>query len=162
MNKMLRGWCGTSLVCPRDVMHSVRSMCAVRLPRDLTPNNILVQPQTLEAKLTDFGLARQKVSTATHAASMMKSMVGTILYSCPEIVQSSNYSNKADVWSLGCVLYKMATLRDPFQGNNPLVVARNIVECTYSRLEAGPRCVLHDTVSCFRHKKHFDRLHQTT
>lgn len=106
--------------------------------RDLTPNNILVQPQTLEAKLTDFGLARQKVSTATHAASMMKSMVGTILYSCPEIVQSSNYSNKADVWSLGCVLYKMATLRDPFQGNNPLVVARNIVECTYSRLEVSP------------------------
>ncbi|CAK0856289.1 unnamed protein product, partial [Prorocentrum cordatum] len=66
---------------------------------------------------------------------MMKTMVGTILYNSPEIVQSQPYSNKTDVWAIGCLLYKMATLSDPFQGTNPLAVARKIVECEYDRLD---------------------------
>merc|ERR1719181_1458166 len=85
--------------------------------RDLTPNNVLVHAHTLAVKVADFGLARQKGACA---GSMMKSFVGTILYSCPEIVQHQPYTNKTDVWALGCLLYKMATLRDPFQGSNPL------------------------------------------
>ena len=40
----------------------------------------------------------------------MKSFVGTILYSCPEIVQSQPYTNKADIWSLGCIIYEIMTL----------------------------------------------------
>jgi len=103
--------------------------------RDLTPNNVLVQSHTLAVKIADFGLARQKAGAGTAAASMMKSMVGTILYSCPEIVQQRPYTHKTDVWALGCLLYKMATLRDPFEGNNLLSVARRIVECEYDRLD---------------------------
>eukprot|EP00928_Gymnodinium_smaydae_P032117 TRINITY_DN23345_c0_g1_i1.p1 TRINITY_DN23345_c0_g1~~TRINITY_DN23345_c0_g1_i1.p1 ORF type:complete len:1056 (+),score=200.20 TRINITY_DN23345_c0_g1_i1:415-3168(+) len=101
--------------------------------RDLTPNNVLVQVHTLAVKVADFGLARQKLGA--NAASLMKTMVGTILYSCPEIVQQQPYTNKTDVWALGCILYKLATLRDPFQGGNPLAVARKIVECDYERLD---------------------------
>jgi len=101
--------------------------------RDLTPNNVLVNSHTLAVKIVDFGLARQKRSAA--AVSMMKTMVGTILYNSPEIVQSQPYSNKTDVWAIGCLLYKMATLSDPFQGTNPLAVARKIVECEYDRLD---------------------------
>eukprot|EP00930_Biecheleria_cincta_P035068 TRINITY_DN24150_c0_g1_i1.p1 TRINITY_DN24150_c0_g1~~TRINITY_DN24150_c0_g1_i1.p1 ORF type:complete len:732 (-),score=153.30 TRINITY_DN24150_c0_g1_i1:51-2246(-) len=103
--------------------------------RDLTPNNVLVQSHTLAVKVTDFGLARQK-HAATQNASMMKSMVGTILYSSPEIVQHKPYTHKVDVWALGCLLCKMATLKDPFSGSNPLSVARKIVECDYERLDA--------------------------
>jgi len=102
--------------------------------RDLTPNNVLVQTHTLAVKVADFGLARQKLG-GTQGASMMKSMVGTILYLCPEIVQHQPYTNKADVWALGCLLYKMATLRDPFSGTNPLSVARKIVESEYEQLD---------------------------
>jgi len=112
-------------------LHVEKGICH----RDLTPNNVLVQSHTLAVKVADFGLARQKAGAGTAAASMMKSMVGTILYSCPEIVQHRPYTHKADVWALGCLLYKMATLRDPFQGNNPLSVARRIVECEYKRLD---------------------------
>ncbi|CAE8727789.1 unnamed protein product [Polarella glacialis] len=101
--------------------------------RDLTPNNVLVQWHTLHVKIADFGLALQKGAGAV--VSMMKSMVGTILYSCPEIVQHKPYTNKTDVWALGCLLYKMATLRDPFTGTNPLSVARKIVECDYEHLD---------------------------
>ena len=91
-----------------------------------------MQSHSLAVKVTDFGLARQKGG----AASLMKSMVGTILYCSPEIVQHRPYTNKVDVWALGCLLYRMATLRDPFTGGNPISVARKIVECDYEHLGA--------------------------
>merc|ERR1740129_1142198 len=56
-----------------------------------------LQPHSLAVKIADFGLARQKMSATvggTAAASMMMSMVGTILYTCPEIVQSKPYTRK--------------------------------------------------------------------
>lgn len=105
--------------------------------RDLTANNVLVQSHTLAVKVADFGLARQKAGAGTSAVSMMTSMVGTILYSCPEIVQQKPYTHKTDIWALGCLLYKMATLRDPFHATNPLSVARRIVECDYTKLDQG-------------------------
>jgi serine/threonine protein kinase len=95
---------------------------------------VLVQTPSLATKIADFGLARQK-ATGVAAASMMRSMVGTILYSCPEIVQHKPYTHKTDVWALGCLLYKKATLNDPFSGSNPLSVARKIVECDYTPLD---------------------------
>lgn len=55
-------------------------------------------------------------------------------YACPEIIQGENYSEKADLWSLGCVLYHMMALRPPFAGNNPLAVASHIVEGTFEPL----------------------------
>lgn len=111
-------------------LHTVKGIAH----RDLTPNNVLVEPHTLSTKLTDFGLARQK-SLVGSRMSMMASMVGTIVYSCPEIVQNRRYTHKADVWSLGCLLYKMAMFTDPFHGTNHFMVAKNIVECKYPRLD---------------------------
>eukprot|EP00397_Hematodinium_sp_SG-2012_P015384 GEMP01015664.1.p1 GENE.GEMP01015664.1~~GEMP01015664.1.p1 ORF type:complete len:650 (+),score=142.59 GEMP01015664.1:60-2009(+) len=90
--------------------------------RDLSANNVLLMPQTMSVKLADFGLAKQ-------SAEHMLSVVGTILYLCPEIVLHQPYTHKADIWSLGCLLYKMAVMEDPFSGSNPFVVARRIVEC---------------------------------
>ena len=46
--------------------------------------------------LADFGLAKQKKET-----SKMMSVVGTILYSCPEIIKNEPYAEKADIWALG-------------------------------------------------------------
>jgi serine/threonine protein kinase len=50
--------------------------------RDLAPSNILIDGD-FNIKLADFGLAKK---WGTQSASVMKSFVGTILYSCPEIV----------------------------------------------------------------------------
>ena len=61
----------------------------------------------------------------------MKSFVGTILYSCPEIVQSQTYTNKADIWSLGCIIYELMTLSQPFNASNPLSIAKKIVDGEY-------------------------------
>lgn len=61
----------------------------------------------------------------------MKSFVGTILYSCPEIVQSQPYTEKADIWSLGCIIYELITFTQPFSAGNPLTVAKKIVDGEY-------------------------------
>ncbi|XP_068092287.1 serine/threonine-protein kinase Nek10 isoform X5 [Hyperolius riggenbachi] len=75
---------------------------------------------------TDFGLAKQKQEN-----SKLTSIVGTILYSCPEVVKSEPYGEKADVWAVGCILYQMAMLNPPFHSTNMLSLATKIVEAMY-------------------------------
>lgn len=58
--------------------------------RDLTPSNIMINVDGV-VKLADFGLARQRMGTN----SVMDSVVGTVLYQCPEIIQHEAYGEKA-------------------------------------------------------------------
>uniref|UniRef100_A0A3P8U530 NIMA related kinase 10 n=1 Tax=Amphiprion percula TaxID=161767 RepID=A0A3P8U530_AMPPE len=82
--------------------------------------------------MTDFGLAKQKQEN-----SKLTSVVGTILYSCPEVVKNEPYGEKADIWALGCILYQMATLQPPFYSSNMLSLASKIVEAVYEPVEEG-------------------------
>jgi NIMA (never in mitosis gene a)-related kinase len=70
----------------------------------------------------DFGLAKQKRSDT----SKMTSVVGTILYNCPEIVQYEPYGEKADIWAIGCILYQMCSLQPPFMGSNMLALVLKV------------------------------------
>ncbi|XP_066500485.1 serine/threonine-protein kinase Nek10 [Hoplias malabaricus] len=97
--------------------------------RDLTPNNIMLGERD-KVTITDFGLAKQKQET-----SKLLSVVGTILYSCPEIVKNEPYGEKADVWATGCVLYQMVTLQPPFYSTNMLSLATKIVEAAFEPVE---------------------------
>ncbi|XP_039475575.1 serine/threonine-protein kinase Nek10 isoform X2 [Oreochromis aureus] len=99
--------------------------------RDLTPNNIMLGEKD-KVTITDFGLAKQKEEN-----SKLTSVVGTILYSCPEIVKNEPYGEKADIWALGCILYQMATLQPPFYSSNMLSLASKIVEADYEEIEEG-------------------------
>ncbi|KAK6039785.1 hypothetical protein COOONC_22709, partial [Cooperia oncophora] len=74
----------------------------------------------------DFGLAKKRGS------EYLKSAAGTIVYSCPEIVQNMGYGEKADVWSFGCCVYEMTELRPPFYSQNMLALATQIVEGKYA------------------------------
>ena len=117
--------------------------------RDLNPNNILLEHDTRRVKIADFGLAKDQGgegeggggggggggARGRRNAAVMQSAVGTMPYSCPEIIMHSAYSAKADVWSLGCVLYHMLALRAPFDCSNPLMMASAIVEGRYPSLE---------------------------
>ncbi|KAK7110811.1 serine/threonine-protein kinase Nek10-like [Littorina saxatilis] len=98
--------------------------------RDLTPNNIMLGEND-KVTITDFGLAKQKHSDC----SKMMSIVGTILYSCPEIVQNQPYGEKADIWALGCILYQMAALEPPFFSNNMLTLVKKIVAAEYKPVD---------------------------
>eukprot|EP00795_Rhopilema_esculentum_P013959 gene13959-4919_t len=64
----------------------------------------------------------------------MTSVVGTILYSCPEIIQNHPYGEKADIWAVGCILYQMSTLQPPFFSSNMLTLATKIVNAEYDPL----------------------------
>ncbi|KAM9309948.1 serine/threonine-protein kinase Nek10 [Pholidichthys leucotaenia] len=99
--------------------------------RDLSPNNIMLGEKD-KVTITDFGLAKQKQEN-----SKLTSMVGTVLYSCPEVVKNEPYGEKADVWALGCILYQMATLQPPFNSSNMLSLANKIVEAIYEPVEEG-------------------------
>ncbi|XP_028985437.1 serine/threonine-protein kinase Nek10 isoform X2 [Betta splendens] len=99
--------------------------------RDLSPNNIMLGEKD-KVTITDFGLAKQKQEN-----SKLTSVVGTILYSCPEVVKNEPYGEKADIWALGCILYQMATLQPPFFSSNMLSLASKIVEAVYEPIEEG-------------------------
>ncbi|KAK3775072.1 hypothetical protein RRG08_048282 [Elysia crispata] len=100
--------------------------------RDLTPSNIMLGEND-KVTITDFGLAKQKRSDC----SKMTSVVGTILYSCPEVVQNHSYGEKADIWALGCILYQMCVLQPPFNSTNMLTLVNKIVAGDYIPIQQG-------------------------
>jgi len=88
---------------------------------DLKPRNVLLT-STLEAKLTDFGISRHRSSDADNgdddraASERSDASRGSDapLWSAPEVLQSREFSRKADMYSLGLVLCELDTLRHPF------------------------------------------------
>ncbi|XP_027743963.1 serine/threonine-protein kinase Nek5-like isoform X2 [Empidonax traillii] len=84
------------------------------LHRDVKAQNIFLSSNGKVAKLGDFGIARQLNSTMEFAHTC----VGTPYYLSPEICENRPYNNKTDIWSLGCVLYELCTLKHPFEGNS--------------------------------------------
>jgi hypothetical protein len=94
--------------------------------RDVKPANILIEagPQH-RVKLTDFGLAR-----AADDASISQSGVvaGTPMYMAPEQAQGEALDHRADLFSLGSVLYQMASGRPPFRASSTLAVLKRVAE----------------------------------
>eukprot|EP00003_Mantamonas_plastica_P006470 TRINITY_DN15267_c0_g1_i1.p1 TRINITY_DN15267_c0_g1~~TRINITY_DN15267_c0_g1_i1.p1 ORF type:complete len:160 (+),score=39.01 TRINITY_DN15267_c0_g1_i1:58-537(+) len=104
-------------------MHSKRIM-----HRDIKPQNVFIDDNGV-LKLGDLGLGRF-FSSKTYQTF---SLVGTPYYMSPERVVEKGYNWKSDVWSLGCILYEMAELRQPFnvKGQSYLELARKIQSCDY-------------------------------
>lgn len=84
--------------------------------RDFKTSNILLD-ENFNAKLSDFGLARQGPSEGFGYVST--AVVGTIGYAAPEYVQTGKLTAKSDVWSFGVVLYELITGRRAVERNLP-------------------------------------------
>jgi len=92
----------------RDVIH-----------RDIKPQNIIIDNDG-RVKVTDFGIARAgSASTMTEAGSIL----GTAHYLSPEQANGKPVEAASDLYSLGVVMYEMATGRLPFDGDNPVSIA---------------------------------------
>ncbi|XP_054442624.1 serine/threonine-protein kinase Nek3 isoform X2 [Pteronotus mesoamericanus] len=83
------------------------------LHRDIKSKNVFLT-QNGKVKLGDFGSARLLSSPMAFACAY----VGTPYYVPPEIWENMPYNNKSDIWSLGCILYELCTLKHPFQANS--------------------------------------------
>ncbi|CAK0904997.1 unnamed protein product [Prorocentrum cordatum] len=85
------------------------------LHRDLKTQNIfLVGLREGIAKIGDFGIAR----VLQHTMDCALTAIGTPYYLSPEVCQEKPYNQKSDVWSLGCVLYELATLQHAFDADS--------------------------------------------
>lgn len=133
----------------RDLASGLKFLWSQELiHRDIKPQNLLItgplpldeihDPDKLDAneeirqeadfpsskfalKIADFGFARH-----LQTASLAETLCGSPLYMAPEILQHQRYDAKADLWSVGTVLFEMIAGKPPFNGENHIDLLRNI------------------------------------
>ena len=66
----------------------------------------------------------------------LSTQTGTPYYASPEVWKDQPYDHKADIWSLGCVLYELTTLKPPFRGDDMDSIYRKVIKGTYPRIPA--------------------------
>ena len=91
--------------------------------RDIKPSNIMYNPDTGSVKITDFGIARITDSSKTRTGTVL----GTPNYMSPEQCMGKKVDGRADLFSLGVVLYQLSTGALPFKGESMATLMYAIV-----------------------------------
>jgi tRNA A-37 threonylcarbamoyl transferase component Bud32 len=95
--------------------------------RDLKPENVLVREGEPPAvKLADFGIAR--ILASDERMTMTGALVGSPHHMAPEIVEGRDADARSDLFSLGTILYWLATGKLPFAAPNPTAILRRVLE----------------------------------
>lgn len=94
--------------------------------RDVKPTNIIVTSNG-QVKITDFGIARIEDPTAPQQTQAGE-ILGTPVYMSPEQVMGKTVDGRSDLYSLGVILYELATGKRPFGGDNLAAIFRAITQ----------------------------------
>ncbi|KAI5637250.1 protein kinase domain-containing protein [Phthorimaea operculella] len=116
---------GTIRLFVRQLAEAMRAIHAKGIVhRDLKPQNILLthqvapprtpHPAEITLKIADFGFAR-----FLEEGNMAVTLCGSPMYMAPEVIMSLKYDAKADLWSLGTIIYQCLTGKAPFQATTP-------------------------------------------
>jgi predicted ATPase/serine/threonine protein kinase len=112
--------------------------------RDIKPENIFIVGGT-RLKILDFGLAKAPPASIAENQSTQESLtldgtiMGTASYMSPEQVRGEEIDSRSDLFSLGVVLYEMATGQQPFVGKNSAIVMNAILnECPVAANKVNP------------------------
>lgn len=92
--------------------------------RDVKPENVLLPADGSVAKVADFGLARA-ITEATQTTT--GNILGTVAYLAPELITKGVATPRADVFSVGVILYELLTGVQPFTADSPIQVAYRTV-----------------------------------
>ena len=79
------------------------------LHRDMKSANIFLSNEKLVAKIGDLNVSK------VAKKGLLYTQTGTPYYASPEVWRDNPYDHKSDIWSMGCVIYEMVTLKPPFR-----------------------------------------------
>ena len=120
------------LICAVRYLHSAQI-----IHRDIKPSNILINKEC-QVKLCDFGLSRgvKHASDECEKVEKLTEYVVTRWYRAPEILLSSTYDEKVDIWSIGCIFAELFERNAVFPGHDHLHQLHMITKVLGSPLQS--------------------------
>jgi len=123
--------------------------------RDLKSGNILVKfTNPISSKLSDFGLSR----IIDHQAKMTGN-IGTVAWMAPEVLQNKKYTERADCYSFGIILWELVTSALPFREIPPFKLPKKVIKghrppITKDRFADIPKWYVDLILKCWFHNPH--------
>jgi serine/threonine-protein kinase len=139
---------GLQVVSAVEHAHSARVIHC-----DLKSHNVIVTPEG-RVKVLDFGLARRLPPDEVDALTQTREAIeattgGTLPYMAPEVLSGSPCDARSDIWSLGVLLYEMASGRLPFDGATGFAMSAAILHQSSAPLDEDvPHAVRHAIAAC--------------
>ncbi len=119
--------------------------------RDLKPGNIMLTKAGV--KVLDFGLAkfiRTPNAPPQQAETLTQGIMGTPAYMAPEQLEGKETDARVDIFSLGLVLYEMATGKPAFAGDSQAALIASVMRCEPPLLEGVPEKFAHVVERCLK------------
>ena len=110
------------------------------LHRDLKSANVFLQ-KTGPAKLGDLNVSK------VAKKGLLYTQTGTPYYASPEVWKDQPYGSKSDIWSLGCVLYEMVTLKPPFRANDMNGLYKRVLKGQYPPIHNDYSTCMHNVIA---------------